>query len=136
MTTAKRLRSFSAFAGGALLACSAVADVKSAEPVQPTPSTSAASVSAGNQGPVASSPVLAQASGVSSKSAASPRLTPAQQIKGIYVTAGFGANWPTAVTANELTGAIAPDYSFQDSHNSAFSVEAGLGYDFGPSVLS
>lgn len=35
-------------------------------------------------------------------------LTPAQQLKGLYVTAGLGANWPTRNSAVEVANFLAP----------------------------
>lgn len=78
------------------------------------------------------SAVAQKPSGVQSAApAAAQPLTPSQQLKGVYLTGAFGANWPITVTGVDVTPGNLQSYSFQDSHGSGFSAEAGLGYDFG-----
>ena len=80
----------------------------------------------------AAEPLVAQG-GLSSApaAAASQPLTPAQQVKGLYVTTAIGANWPMNVAGFEVTNTFGTDYNFTDHHTAGLSVEAGLGYDFG-----
>lgn len=78
-------------------------------------------------------PLLAQADAgqPAPQQAAAPKPA-SQQGKGLYVTGAFGANWPTTNTAVEATNVFGTSYSFTENHSSGLSVEAGLGYDFGP----
>lgn len=115
-------------AGGFALVLSSAAELRAAEPAaSSSQGSNAASSSVAESSLVAQKPSPAQPAPGSRQ-----HLTPAQQVKGLYLTAGFGANWPQAVDVQQLTQVPGLPYDgFQDNHNSGFSVETGLGYDFG-----
>lgn len=58
-------------------------------------------------------------------------VTPANQLKGFYLTGALGGNWPQQVNVEELTNNFGESYGFKDFSYSGVSGEVGIGYDFG-----